>query len=128
MLSEYLFFLLLMIRRPPRSTRTDTLFPYTTLCRSDINRTRREICEQHRRRGEETLAKEVAHIHRHVEARFGNAIPFQPHVGGGVARQIFSVLAAEIVGHVEIAVQHDIAPGGLEGKRDRKSTRLNSSH
>src|SRR3546814_18102295 len=22
-----------MIRRPPRSTRTDTLFPYTTLCR-----------------------------------------------------------------------------------------------
>src|SRR3546814_5860419 len=25
-----------MIRRPPRSTRTDTLFPYTTLCRSFI--------------------------------------------------------------------------------------------
>src|SRR3546814_5324239 len=25
----------LMIRRPPRSTRTDTLFPYTTLFRSD---------------------------------------------------------------------------------------------
>src|SRR3546814_12226987 len=23
-----------MTRRPPRSTRTDTLFPYTTLCRS----------------------------------------------------------------------------------------------
>src|SRR3546814_4732914 len=29
-----------MIRRPPRSTRTDTLFPYTTLFRSDGNRTR----------------------------------------------------------------------------------------
>src|SRR3546814_12353921 len=28
----YIFFL--MIRRPPRSTRTDTLFPYTTLFRS----------------------------------------------------------------------------------------------
>src|SRR3546814_16779155 len=27
-------FLFLMIRRPPRSTRTDTLFPYTTLFRS----------------------------------------------------------------------------------------------
>src|SRR3546814_18293648 len=26
-----------MIRRPPRSTRTDTLFPYTTLFRSLIN-------------------------------------------------------------------------------------------
>src|SRR3546814_8279021 len=25
-----------MIRRPPRSTRTDTLFPYTTLFRSDF--------------------------------------------------------------------------------------------
>src|SRR3546814_20509043 len=28
----------LMIRRPPRSTRTDTLFPYTTLFRSDVPR------------------------------------------------------------------------------------------
>src|SRR3546814_5409902 len=27
-----------MIRRPPRSTRTDTLFPYTTLFRSDFVR------------------------------------------------------------------------------------------
>src|SRR3546814_6700063 len=26
-----------MIRRPPRSTRTDTLFPYTTLFRSEID-------------------------------------------------------------------------------------------
>src|SRR3546814_10541687 len=29
------FRVLLMLRRPPRSTRTDTLFPYTTLFRSD---------------------------------------------------------------------------------------------
>src|SRR3546814_14556212 len=28
-------FFFLRIRRPPRSTRTDTLFPYTTLFRSD---------------------------------------------------------------------------------------------
>src|SRR3546814_2932463 len=28
------FFFVLMIRRPPRSTRTDPLFPYTTLFRS----------------------------------------------------------------------------------------------
>src|SRR3546814_1225125 len=27
-----------MIRRPPRSTRTDTLFPYTTLFRSRLNK------------------------------------------------------------------------------------------
>src|SRR3546814_20227482 len=31
-----------MIRRPPRSTRTDTLFPYTTLFRAA-----REISERH---------------------------------------------------------------------------------
>src|SRR3546814_18434792 len=31
------FFLFLMIRRPPRSTRTDTLFPYTTLFRSQAD-------------------------------------------------------------------------------------------
>src|SRR3546814_8843408 len=30
----YMFCFFLMIRRPPRSTRTDTLFPYTTLFRS----------------------------------------------------------------------------------------------
>src|SRR3546814_13508776 len=31
-------FFFLMIRRPPRSTRTDTLFPYTTLFRSRRSR------------------------------------------------------------------------------------------
>src|SRR3546814_17325916 len=30
----FIIFFFLMIRRPPRSTRTDTLFPYTTLFRS----------------------------------------------------------------------------------------------
>src|SRR3546814_12043875 len=32
--SCFVIFFFLMIRRPPRSTRTDTLFPYTTLFRS----------------------------------------------------------------------------------------------
>src|SRR3546814_11316362 len=31
---SWCMFLFLMLRRPPRSTRTDTLFPYTTLFRS----------------------------------------------------------------------------------------------
>src|SRR3546814_7590390 len=35
-------FFFLMIRRPPRSTRTDTLFPYTTLFRSEDSS--RPIC------------------------------------------------------------------------------------
>src|SRR3546814_15046752 len=54
--SSTLFFFL-MIRRPPRSTRTDTLFPYTTLFRSQLKRNRyyrlvrwmeRRLPEQHR--------------------------------------------------------------------------------
>src|SRR5213075_3594835 len=32
-----LFFFFLMIRRPPRSTQQGTLFPYTTLFRSDAH-------------------------------------------------------------------------------------------
>src|SRR3546814_1992544 len=41
-----MFIFFLMIRRPPRSTRTDTLFPYTTLFRSH------EIPEPDQPRGE----------------------------------------------------------------------------
>src|SRR3546814_13197616 len=41
MFTGYTFiFFFLMIRRPPRSTRTDTLFPYTTLFRSRPARAR----------------------------------------------------------------------------------------
>src|SRR3546814_11751983 len=39
----WLFLFFLMIRRPPRSTRTDTLFPYTTLFRSADARERRRV-------------------------------------------------------------------------------------
>src|SRR3546814_8220215 len=38
----YIFFFL-MIRRPPRSTRTDTLFPFTTLFRSTGQGRRRRL-------------------------------------------------------------------------------------
>src|SRR3546814_3079850 len=57
------FFFFLMIRRPPRSTRTDTLFPYTTLFRSvedaDIAELRLDAeveadrCRQDQKRGTE---------------------------------------------------------------------------
>src|SRR3546814_18259796 len=39
----YILFCFLMIRRPPRSTRTDTLFPYTTLFRSLLGRSRTTV-------------------------------------------------------------------------------------
>src|SRR3546814_7880899 len=46
-------FFFLMIRRPPRSTRTDTLFPYTTLFRSAFPRAQEVkaaeiLCQLHR--------------------------------------------------------------------------------
>src|SRR3546814_3471677 len=37
-LVKFVFVFFVMIRRPPRSTRTDTLFPYTTLFRSHRRR------------------------------------------------------------------------------------------
>src|SRR3546814_5724536 len=55
----------LMIRRPPRSTRTDTLFPYTTLFRSDLGVGGNEARPQ---RGE----VEVAEGQRRID-------PQQPH-------------------------------------------------
>src|SRR3546814_11304063 len=41
--SRFSGFFILMIRRPPRSTRTDTLFPYTTLFRSIVGIISREV-------------------------------------------------------------------------------------
>src|SRR3546814_10555643 len=52
------FCFFLMIRRPPRSTRTDTLFPYTTLFRS-----------AHRARAHEALSSAPCARHRGSHAR-----------------------------------------------------------
>src|SRR3546814_4046015 len=43
----YILFFFLMIRRPPRSTRTDTLFPYTTLFRSRCHVAHRRDGDRH---------------------------------------------------------------------------------
>src|SRR3546814_13756084 len=48
-------FLLCMIRRPPRSTRTDTLVPYTTLFRSEADLRHRKENARQRYAGDETL-------------------------------------------------------------------------
>src|SRR3546814_12147915 len=47
-----------MIRRPPRSTRTDTLFPYTTLFRSQSLERRGQ---RRRQRRDRILAGELVH-------------------------------------------------------------------
>src|SRR3546814_13766380 len=45
--SGFVFLFFLMIRLPPRSTRTDTLFPYTTLFRSAVERAIVDLFEPH---------------------------------------------------------------------------------
>src|SRR3546814_2543834 len=57
----------LMIRRPPRSTRTDTLFPYTTLFRSSRN----FMCDTHNRSSSPGLKANYGY-RRHYERRFYN--------------------------------------------------------
>src|SRR3546814_5171472 len=63
-----------MIRRPPRSTRTDTLFPYTTLFRSAVGIADPGV-DRHRRarntrRGAEIIIPAVAH--RSLRGRIGD--------------------------------------------------------
>src|SRR3546814_12117572 len=54
-----------MIRRPPRSTRTDTLFPYTTLFRSAD----RQYSCAYFRSGEESLDQAQSDKKRHLAAK-----------------------------------------------------------
>src|SRR3546814_2134401 len=67
-----------MIRRPPRSTRTDTLFPYTTLFRSGALRRRALLIPRDRRRepGDTIQPGETAFFigpHFFVSVRHGSA-------------------------------------------------------
>src|SRR3546814_8765641 len=65
----FCLFFFLMIRRPPRSTRTDTLFPYTTLFRSrklrgclladSLEHDVPEVVEQHARKAPDRIGEDV---------------------------------------------------------------------
>src|SRR3546814_13650767 len=63
-----------MIRRPPRSTRTDTLFPYTTLFRSSWTPTGSSSCHQ-----EEPSDGGLDHRVEHRGAALGHAL-LAPHL------------------------------------------------
>src|SRR3712207_7468418 len=84
-----------MIRRPPRST----LFPYTTLFRSDYD------------------------LPVYVAPYTFQRLPF---VADPAELRARSVDAAIVGAPFDDAVSH--RPGARFGPRDRKSTRLNSSH
>src|SRR3546814_7278526 len=110
-MSVFGFFFFLMIRRPPRSTRTDTLFPYTTLFRS--------VCSN-------PLALEAASAEfstdewKRAIAEAAELGALQIHFSGGepTARRDLEALVAAA------------SEAGLYTNliTDRKSTRLNSSH
>src|SRR3546814_9667881 len=59
-----------MIRRPPRSTRTDTLFPYTTLFRS--HRLGPRDRQDHRAQHEEADDAVVHQKHDRIDGRKGS--------------------------------------------------------
>src|SRR3546814_4926270 len=103
-----------MIRRPPRSTRTDTLFPYTTLFRSELSAGTHEALHAQRHIGWQLLHREqTAEIMRNA-----------------VKTAAMHDACAAVTGAVVMTQPHRIDEFRLAGEIDidRKSTRLNSSH
>src|SRR3546814_14749032 len=100
-----LCFLFLMVRRPPRSTLTDTLFPDTTLFRSLPI-----LLENMRREGYELAVSRPRVVLKEID---------------GVKCEPFEMLTVDIEDTNQGAVME--ALGARRGE-DRKSTRLNSSH
>src|SRR3546814_5505043 len=129
-----------MIRRPPRSTRTDTLFPYTTLFRSSSDQAppRRHfpasfaelhLTPPHRR------CEEWRHGRHRVAHETGTETVMGDEEGAEqgelaitrtgdklrLAREAAGLTLADVASRTRITQRH------LEAI-DRKSTRLNSSH
>src|SRR3546814_15422586 len=102
-----------MIRRPPRSTRTDTRFPYTTLVRSAGvgGEAWRVLWDSARR-----YSTEIAYPGQ----------PFPPSAEDAHCMLCQQPLEAEA--RARMARFEDFIQKDTEKLADRKSTRLNSSH
>src|SRR3546814_12830356 len=99
-----------MLRRPPRSTRTVTLFPYTTLFRSTI-------------RG--------SGLQRRPSARGLSILIDDVPINRGDNSFILGLVNPNSFARIELFPgprANELAPFALGGTLDRKSTRLNSSH
>src|SRR3546814_5317776 len=109
-----------MIRRPPRSTRTDTLFPYTTLFRSP--RSGMALIPEDRKSEGLLLPMSVRdNISMASIGRFTKGI--------FIDRKRQDARVDEMIRRLAIKVGDADSPvATLSGGKDRKSTRLNSSH
>src|SRR3546814_5686480 len=122
-----------MIRRPPRSTRTDTLFPYTTLFRSDrypellLGQVQPLVGGQEGPGKSDGVALEIiteAEVTQHFE---------EGVVTSGIA-DVFQVVVLAAGAHALLAADRTgvgtffLAQEAVLELVDRKSTRLNSSH
>src|SRR3546814_4807929 len=113
--------LVFMIRLPPRSTRTDTLFPYTTLCRSTPGVIRAGGQARRMGGGDKPLQLLGGRpLLAHVIDRLGPQVAgLAISANGNPAR--FAAFGLPVI--ADTLPDH---PGPLAG--DRTSTRLNSSH
>src|SRR3546814_11450035 len=85
-----------MIRRPPRSTRTDTLFPYTKLCRS--------LALDRAGKRDATPALPVAHPMLEHEGRRGG-VADRPAMRAAVGQAVHRVVGVlQRLEEIEIAV------------------------
>src|SRR3546814_3453425 len=116
-----------MIRRPPRSTRTDTLFPYTTLFRSLAGLWQGPAGKVE---GFARYSTGLRSADFDWDAAVLDAWLADPRAMIPDTRMVFRGIPAErdradLVAFLALAM----APGGAEVvAEDRKSTRLNSSH
>src|SRR3546814_15000229 len=114
-----------MIRRPPRSTRTDTLFPYTTLFRSRQigGSSEQPIIIDAIGCGDPGHGIALPHIilDRRVEKGVGNWAARRY----GIEEEVERVSACTKL-DLDVGIER-IVVDRLD-QRDRKSTRLNSSH
>src|SRR3546814_15300420 len=106
-----------MIRRPPRSTRTDTLFPYTTL--SDL---RPEPCPP------EAPMTAFHAVLLDLDGTLLDSIPDLAHAANAMRIELgMTALREEVVATFVGKGVDNLVRRALAGS-DRKSTRLNSSH
>src|SRR3546814_9999535 len=114
-----------MIRRPPRSTRTDTLFPYTTLFRSldrDLVGADQKAKARPGQPGKDQRDEQEKAERRH------DIDPLARNADRGERGQEIDRARPEPDDREQQCRRMQSLPAGPAERADRKRTRLNSSH